>query len=174
MLIVFWDLKGLITIDFLKKCTTVNSASYYQRLMQNSLYLLNDPCIICKHSLSLFIYLCETLLMQMLYTHTKIHQCIINTHTHTHTHTHICTLLYTHRSQRSICCSVHPFNYCLMSTNLDSIIEKANQKIWNNIYVSSKEKNLLEKYFKTKQTKNKKQKNLICKMKQKGIILNRK
>ena len=32
MLTVFWDLKGPITIDFLEKGTTVNSASYCQVL----------------------------------------------------------------------------------------------------------------------------------------------
>ena len=41
MLIVFWD----ITVDFLEKGATVNSASYCQLLKQISPYLLNDHCI---------------------------------------------------------------------------------------------------------------------------------
>ena len=32
-----------ISIDFFEKSSTVNSASYYQLLKQNSPYLLNDP-----------------------------------------------------------------------------------------------------------------------------------
>ena len=45
MLTVFWDMKGPITIDFLEKDATVNSASYSQLklLRQNSPYLLNKP-----------------------------------------------------------------------------------------------------------------------------------
>ena len=42
MLTVFYDIKGSITIDFLKKCATVNSILYYQLLMQNSPYLSNN------------------------------------------------------------------------------------------------------------------------------------
>ena len=42
MLRVFQDMKGTITIDSLEKGSTVNSASYYQLLKQNSPYLLND------------------------------------------------------------------------------------------------------------------------------------
>ena len=44
MLTVFWDMKRPITIDFLEKGATVNSASYCQ-LKQYSPYLLNDSCI---------------------------------------------------------------------------------------------------------------------------------
>ena len=42
MLIVFWDMKQLITIDFLEKSATVNCTSYYQLLRQNLPYSLND------------------------------------------------------------------------------------------------------------------------------------
>ena len=42
MLTVFWDMKGLISIDFLEKKATVNRVSYCLLLRQNSLYLLND------------------------------------------------------------------------------------------------------------------------------------
>ena len=38
-------MKGPISIDFLKKDVTVNSASYYQLFRQYSPYLLNDPHI---------------------------------------------------------------------------------------------------------------------------------
>ena len=41
ILIVFSDVKGCITIDFLENDATVNSAFYYQLLQQNSPYLLN-------------------------------------------------------------------------------------------------------------------------------------
>ena len=43
MLTDFWDIKGLITIDFLEKGATVKSASYCQLSRQNSPYLFNDP-----------------------------------------------------------------------------------------------------------------------------------
>ena len=39
---VFCDMKGPMTIDFLEKGTTVNSASYCQFLKENSPYLLNN------------------------------------------------------------------------------------------------------------------------------------
>ena len=39
-------MKGPITIDFFEKDATVNSASTYQLLRQNSPYLLNDSCTI--------------------------------------------------------------------------------------------------------------------------------
>ena len=42
MLTIFLDMRESITIDFLEKSATVNSASYYQ----NSPYLLNEPCIL--------------------------------------------------------------------------------------------------------------------------------
>ena len=42
MLIVFSDMKGSITFDFLEKGATVNSASYCQLLRQYSPYLFND------------------------------------------------------------------------------------------------------------------------------------
>ena len=41
MLIVFWDMKEVITIDFIEKGATVNSALYCQLLMWNSSSLLN-------------------------------------------------------------------------------------------------------------------------------------
>ena len=44
MLTVFWNMRGPITIDFLKKGVPVNSISYCQLFWQNSPYLLNDPC----------------------------------------------------------------------------------------------------------------------------------
>ena len=43
MLTVFWDVKGLTTIDFLGKGVTVNRASYCQFFWQNLTYVLNDP-----------------------------------------------------------------------------------------------------------------------------------
>ena len=43
MLTVFWDMKGSITIDFLEKGPSINNATNYQLLNQNSPYLLNDP-----------------------------------------------------------------------------------------------------------------------------------
>ena len=43
MLTAFWNMKGPITINFLEKGATVNSASDSHLLMQNSPYLLNDP-----------------------------------------------------------------------------------------------------------------------------------
>ena len=45
MLIVFWDMKGLITIDFLEKSATQNNASYCQLLRKNPTYLLNKSRI---------------------------------------------------------------------------------------------------------------------------------
>ena len=42
MLTIFWDIKGPITIDFLKNGITINSTSYWQLLRQNSPNLLND------------------------------------------------------------------------------------------------------------------------------------
>ena len=47
MLIVFWDIKGPITIDFLEKGTTVNNAFSFQLPWQNSPYLLNDLLYLC-------------------------------------------------------------------------------------------------------------------------------
>ena len=47
MLTVFWDVKGLITFDFLENDATANSFSYCQLLWQNNPHLLNDPCIYC-------------------------------------------------------------------------------------------------------------------------------
>ena len=41
MLSVFWDMKELLTIDFLEKVATANSGSYCQLLRQNLPYLLN-------------------------------------------------------------------------------------------------------------------------------------
>ena len=43
ILTFFWNMKGLVTIDFLEKGPTVNSASYFQLFMQNSPYSMNDP-----------------------------------------------------------------------------------------------------------------------------------
>ena len=40
--IIFWSMKESITIDFLEKGTTVNSASYCEFILQSSPYLLND------------------------------------------------------------------------------------------------------------------------------------
>ena len=40
MLTVFWDMKGLITIDFLEKVATVNNASYCKLLSQNAPFQL--------------------------------------------------------------------------------------------------------------------------------------
>ena len=45
ILTVFWNMKGPITIVFLEKAATVNSASYFQLLRQNSHHLLNDSYI---------------------------------------------------------------------------------------------------------------------------------
>ena len=42
MIIVFWDMKRLIIIDFLGKGAIANNASNYKLLRQNSLYLLDD------------------------------------------------------------------------------------------------------------------------------------
>ena len=42
------DIKESITTDFFGKGSTVNSASNCQLFWKNSLYLLNDPCIILK------------------------------------------------------------------------------------------------------------------------------
>ena len=41
MLTMFWDTKGLITIDFLEKGATINSV--FLLIWQNSPYLLYDP-----------------------------------------------------------------------------------------------------------------------------------
>ena len=46
MLTAFWDMKGLITNDFLEKGETVNNVSYCQFFWQNSPYLLNNSCIL--------------------------------------------------------------------------------------------------------------------------------
>ena len=55
---VFRDMKGLITIDFLKKKgATVNDASYSQLLIQNSLFLLSDPCVCVHASVWVYIYI---------------------------------------------------------------------------------------------------------------------
>ena len=45
MLLLFWDMKGHIRIGFLEKGATVLSASYWQILRQNSLYLMKDPSV---------------------------------------------------------------------------------------------------------------------------------
>ena len=42
MLTVFWDMKRLISIDFLEKSATVNCVFYCQLCRQNLSYLLND------------------------------------------------------------------------------------------------------------------------------------
>ena len=42
ILTVFKDIQGSITVDFLEKNPTVNSASYCQLLWQNSPYFLNE------------------------------------------------------------------------------------------------------------------------------------
>ena len=42
MLIVFWNMKGPIIIDFLEKASIVNRVYYYHILRQNLPYLLND------------------------------------------------------------------------------------------------------------------------------------
>ena len=42
-LIVFYDMKRPLIIDFLENSSTVNSYSYYQLLRWNSPYLLNNP-----------------------------------------------------------------------------------------------------------------------------------
>ena len=53
MLTMFWDMKGIITINFLEKGAIVNTASYRQFLGQNSPYLFNNPYIIFLMPLSL-------------------------------------------------------------------------------------------------------------------------
>ena len=45
MLIVFWDMKGPVTIDFFEKVATVKSYFYCKILGQNVPYLLSDSCI---------------------------------------------------------------------------------------------------------------------------------
>ena len=45
MLTVFWDMKGLITIDFFEKGATGNNTLNCQLLRKNLSYLLNDPHI---------------------------------------------------------------------------------------------------------------------------------
>ena len=42
MLTVFWNIKGIITNDFLEKGETINTVSNCQFLRQNSPYLLNN------------------------------------------------------------------------------------------------------------------------------------
>ena len=47
MLIVFWNMKGPINVDFLEKGSTVNTASYCKFFWQNSPDLLNDSwCLV--------------------------------------------------------------------------------------------------------------------------------
>ena len=45
MVMVFWDMKGPITIDFFVKVATINRPPYCQLLKQNSPYLLKNPYI---------------------------------------------------------------------------------------------------------------------------------
>ena len=43
MLIVLWDMKGPISVNFLDKDATVSSASYCQQIWQNSSYSEYNP-----------------------------------------------------------------------------------------------------------------------------------
>ena len=43
ILMIIWDTKGPLTIDFLEKKVLIKSAFYYEPLRQYSPYLLNDP-----------------------------------------------------------------------------------------------------------------------------------
>ena len=45
MLIVFWDMKGSISIELLEKDATINIASYCKLLWQYLPHSLNEPCI---------------------------------------------------------------------------------------------------------------------------------
>ena len=42
MLILFWDMKEAMTLDFFEKSTTVNISSYSEFLLPHSAYFLND------------------------------------------------------------------------------------------------------------------------------------
>ena len=53
MLTVFRDMRKPLIVDFLKKGAVVKNTSYCQLLRQNSLYLLNDPCLYNRSSTSI-------------------------------------------------------------------------------------------------------------------------
>ena len=71
--ILFWDMKGPITIDFQEKGASVNSTSYYQLLWQNSPYLLNDTCILynCFKYPKIRKAICQSCQIHLIYKYPK-------------------------------------------------------------------------------------------------------
>ena len=57
MLTVFCNMKGPMTIDFVEKGATLNSASHCQLFRQNSPYILNEPHTF--FNISIFITICD-------------------------------------------------------------------------------------------------------------------